>query len=71
MAAMGGPPVKVVKHGDLGKVLFSSTNRALYYWTPERRTHRVPLHGRVRQGVAPTLVAAGAKVPHMVAGVDG
>jgi predicted lipoprotein with Yx(FWY)xxD motif len=71
MAAMGGSPVKVVKHADLGRVLFSSTNRALYYWTPERKTHKVRCTGACARAWPPVLVAAGAKVPHMVAGVHG
>src|SRR4051812_21747608 len=71
MASMGHAPVKVVKRPDLGRVLFSSTNRALYYWTPERKAHQVRCTGACARAWPPVVVAAGTAVPHMVAGVHG
>jgi predicted lipoprotein with Yx(FWY)xxD motif len=72
-ASSSGPGlVKTMKASGFGHVLATPGDRALYYWTPEKRAPgRIRCTGSCAASWPPLIVRNGAKVPRRVTGLDG
>ncbi|MGI9658350.1 MAG: COG4315 family predicted lipoprotein [Gaiellaceae bacterium] len=66
------PPVKSVEIGVFGDVLTTKRNRALYYWTPEKRQKRtIRCTGSCARAWPPLIVKKKAKIRKRIKGVPG
>ena len=66
------PPVKSVKIGTFGPVLTTKRNRALYYWTPEKRQKRTILcTGSCETAWPALIVKKRVKIRKRIKGIPG
>ena len=73
-AAGGTGPklVKTMKAAGFGQVLATAGNRALYYWTPEKRAPgKIRCTGACATAWPPLIVSKGVKVTRRVSGYAG
>lgn len=69
--AAAKPPVIKIKAGRFGNVLATRGRLPLYYWTPEKRNHRIHCTGRCAVVWPPLLLARGATIPRRLPGFRG
>jgi predicted lipoprotein with Yx(FWY)xxD motif len=70
-AAQAKAPVITIQTSTFGSVLAAPNHLALYYWTPEKRDHRIHCTGACAKAWPPLLVKSAAAVPRRVAGARG
>jgi predicted lipoprotein with Yx(FWY)xxD motif len=71
-AAAAKPLVKKLKTQAFGNVLVTRGNRALYYWTPEKRNPgKIVCTGQCARAWPPLIVPKGVQVPRKLAGFKG
>src|SRR5712691_1796120 len=70
-AGASGAPVIVIKTAAFGRVLAAPSHLALYYWTPEKRDHRIHCTGACAKAWPPLIVKSRAAVPKRIAGARG
>ena len=68
-ADAGTAPVTVIKTSAFGRVLAAPNHLALYYWTPEKRDHRIHCTGACAKAWPPLYVKSA--VPRRIAGAHG
>ena len=70
-AAAKGAPVIVIKTAAFGNVLAAPNHLALYYWTPEKKDHRIHCTGSCLTAWPPLIVKSASAVPRRIAGARG
>ena len=70
-AAARSAPVIVIQTAAFGNVLAAPNHFALYYWTPEKRDHRVHCTAACAKAWPPLFVKSASAVPRHIAGARG
>jgi predicted lipoprotein with Yx(FWY)xxD motif len=70
-AAASHPPVVKLVAAGFGDILARPDHQALYFWSVEKRDHRVHCTGTCARAWPPLIVRSRAVVPRRVAGIRG
>jgi predicted lipoprotein with Yx(FWY)xxD motif len=71
VGAMSKAPVIVIKTQAFGRVLAAPNHLALYYWTPEKRDHRIHCTGSCLRAWPPLVVRSASAVAKRLALAHG
>jgi predicted lipoprotein with Yx(FWY)xxD motif len=66
-----GAPVIVIKTAAFDNVLAAPNHLALYYWTPEKKDHKIHCTAACAKAWPPLYVKSAATVPRRIAGAHG